>query len=157
MLPMPAIRHHRRGPGTSEPGRSAASSSAITTMIGPSTKRPCEFTHATWTKGRMATRAGWRSHRVNTARKIERYRSDNVSGRTYMRPPRTRSAGSHATSITQSGQSRRRAVTRISTATQVTAHLARLSATTPPRSNSRLTPTWKIQCRSIQGRRRVRT
>ena len=68
-----------------------------------------------------------------------------------MRPPRTSSAGSQATSMTQTGHSRRRAVTSSSTATQVTEHLARFSATTPPRSYTQLIATWNIQCRSIQG------
>ncbi len=55
-LSIPTIRHHRRRSGAKAPRRKAASISAKTRMIGPSTNSPCELTHATCTIGKTTAR-----------------------------------------------------------------------------------------------------
>ncbi len=124
--------HQRRRDAANDPGASAASISAKTSTTGPSTKRPCVLTQKTWTTGTSQPSHGKRSQRVKMARSSASQSSVRVSGRMYMRPLSTSSAGSHASSMTHNGHSRRRAVMRKKTARQVIAHLARFRNTIPP-------------------------
>ena len=62
------------------------------------------LTQQTWTTGSANASQGRRSHRKRMARTIARYSSEIVSGRMYIRPPSTRSAGSQARTIAQAGQ-----------------------------------------------------